>query len=240
MYHAHYSLSAIVATLSNAKPLVVSLMGSDVKEAGILKPIVRFCSKKYWQVTIVKSEDMKNSLGLEYLKIIPNGIDTDLFKPLERESSLRKVKWDPAKHHILFAASRLRPEKNFPLFESAMNRIQQDDIEIHSLEEVDHELMPYYYNASSVIVLLSKHEGSPNVIKEAMACNRPIVATNVGDIKENIETTKGCFIVDPYPEDVANKIKLALEFDQTNGRFNIRHLRSDIIAEKLIEVYNDL
>jgi glycosyltransferase involved in cell wall biosynthesis len=229
-----------VATLASAKPLIVSLMGSDVIEGGVLKPAIRHLAKKYWTSTIVKSNDMKQSLNYDYTLVLPNGVDTTFFKPIDRNISVAKVKWDPNKIHVLFAASKDRPEKNYTLFAKALAKINVTNIEVHTLEDIDHDLMPYYYNASNVIVLLSKHEGSPNVIKEAMACNRPIVATDVGDIKENIDTTEGCFVVNADPIEVADKIIKAITYEQTNGRFKIRHLRSEIISDKLIELYNNI
>ncbi len=90
-------------------------------------------------------------------------------------------------------------------------------------------------------MLTSYNEGSPNVIKEAMACNMPIVSTNVGDVKEVVGKTKGCYITSFEPEDVAEKIKLALEFGKrTIGRDDIKHLESSVIAKKIINVYKSV
>ncbi len=72
--HAHYSISAIVALLAGAKPLVVSLMGSDVKSERYFKLIIKLFNRFSWANIIVKSEDMKNDLGISKVEIIPNGI----------------------------------------------------------------------------------------------------------------------------------------------------------------------
>ena len=93
------------------------------------------------------------------------------------------------------------------------------------------------------MVLTSFHEGSPNVIKEAMACNCPIVATNVGDVEFIIGDTKGCYISDFDANDVAEKIKLALEFGKkTEGRNRIIEfgLDSRSVARKIIRVYKQV
>ena len=95
-------------------------------------------------------------------------------------------------------------------------------------------------NASDVILLTSLWEGSPNVIKEAMACNRPIVSTDVGDVKSIIQDTKGCYISTNNSKDIAKKITLALRFKNTNGRINIDHLKKENIAKKLVNIYSDL
>jgi glycosyltransferase involved in cell wall biosynthesis len=97
-----------------------------------------------------------------------------------------------------------------------------------------------YYNAADVFLLTSQSEGSPNTIKEAMACNCPIVTTNVGDVKTVIGTTKGCYIALHDIRDIADKLKKALYFcSKTTGRERIINLGldSNTIAEKIIKIY---
>jgi teichuronic acid biosynthesis glycosyltransferase TuaC len=92
-----------------------------------------------------------------------------------------------------------------------------------------------------VVLLTSLWEGSPNVIKEAMACNTPIVSTDVGDVKEIIGKTEGCFITSFDPEDVSDKIKKALEFGKrTTGREDIKHLESGVVAKRIIAIYKNV
>jgi glycosyltransferase involved in cell wall biosynthesis len=100
-----------------------------------------------------------------------------------------------------------------------------------------------YMNACDVLVLVSKAEGSPNVIKEAMACNLPIVSTDVGDVTEIIDSTEGCYICDGNPEAVAAQLMNALRLNQrTNGRKRILSLSLDSreIAKRIIGIYEDI
>jgi glycosyltransferase involved in cell wall biosynthesis len=107
--------------------------------------------------------------------------------------------------------------------------------------EINHDLIPYYLNAADVLILTSLWEGSPNVIKEAMACNLPIVSTNVGDVKEVICNTEGCYITTFDAEDVAKKLEKAVQFGQrTNGRIKIAHLDDQVIARKIIGLYKEV
>jgi len=79
------------------------------------------------------------------------------------------------------------------------------------------------------------------VIKEAMACNLPIVSTDVGDVAKVIEGVEGCYLVKPDPEDVADKLFRVLQWRQrTHGRDNIKHLGSGPITQRIIEVYNEI
>lgn len=235
--HAHYSLSAFVAKLGGAKPLVVSLMGSDVKAKGYYKKIIYFLSKYFWKTIIVKSEDMKISLGIENVHIIPNGVNFEKFKPIKKSEALDKTQWNGNKTNILFAANPERQEKNFKLAKDSFDMLDSNTYELKCLVNVPNQDIPYYLNSADVVILTSLWEGSPNVMKEAMACNRPIVATNVGDIQKVIKNTRGCYVTSFDPEEIKNKIEQASKIQITNGRSKIEHLEASIIARKLINIY---
>jgi len=239
--HAHYSDSAIVASLAGAKPLVVSLMGSDVKVNKCYRLILLVFKHLFWVSTIVKSKDMSNSFKNVEVKIIPNGVDFNKFIPMDNYECKQYLGWEVNKQHILFAADRKRPEKNYRLALDAYNMLDKEQVELHSLNAVINEKMPYYYNAADVVLLTSLWEGSPNVIKEAMACNRPIVATDVGDIKNVISFTTGCFICKNNADDIYKKLLIVLnEYRHTSGRKDISHLESSVIAIKLIDLYEEV
>lgn len=237
--HAHYSLSAFVASLAGAKPLVVSLMGSDVKAAGWYKFIIRlFAAFGGWISIIVKSNDMYRSLGIKRAIIIPNGVNMERFKPMSIDDSRKYLGWDPKKKHVLFPANASRPEKDYALAEAAVARIP--NVELHAFENTPNEETPYWYNAADVVLMTSKWEGSPNAIKEAMACSRPIVATNVGDIAERTSGVEGCFVAQSRePQELASLIKKALTCAETKGRERIiaDQLERHVINQKLICLY---
>ncbi|WP_051476073.1 glycosyltransferase family 4 protein [Aquimarina megaterium] len=238
--HAHYSLSAIVVALAGGKPLIVSLMGSDVKASFLLKYLIRIFNFFFWNKIIVKSLDMKTSSGIKTVNVLPNGVDFKKFRPFSRKEALEITQWDSNKRHILFAANPKRKVKNYQLAKSAFELLDHKDIELQSLIDIPNTQMPAYFNAADVIILTSFWEGSPNVIKEAMACNCKIVAVNVGDIKETIRNTPGCFVTGFNKTDIANKIDKALQYPKkTEGRIHISHLDSEVIAPKLISIYKE-
>ncbi len=239
--HAHYSWSAFVASLAGARPLVVSLMGSDIKAKTIFKILIRIFAALSWHTVIVKSHDAWVSLGLKKANIIPNGVDFERFKPIEKDTALEVTKWDKLKKHVLFAANPSREEKNFPLAKKAFDNMNYPNAELHFLSGISNELVPYYYNSSDVVLLTSLWEGSPNVIKEAMACNIPVVATDVGDIKTVIGGIEGCYVSPFDAAKLAIGLKNALVFScRTRGRSSISHLNSASVAQELIRLYKNV
>ena len=245
--HAHYSLSAFVASLAGAKPLVVSLMGSDVKAAGWYKFIIRvFAAFGGWRSIIVKSNDMYRSLGIKRAIIISNGVNMERYRLMDKAECQKRLGWDSQKKHILFPANAVRPEKDFAIAEAAIqitnhqSQITNTRVVLHAYENTPNDETPYWYNAADVVLMTSKWEGSPNAIKEALACSRPIVATNVGDIAERTSGVEGCFVAQSRePQELASLIEKALAFTKTNGRDKIiaDQLDRHIINQRLIEVY---
>ena len=242
--HAHYSLTAFVASLALANPLVVSLMGSDVKKGFVYRQLIHLFAFFFsWKTTIVKSEDMKASLKMGKAMVIPNGVDLRRFCELPQSECQERLEWDTNKKHLLFPADINRPVKNYMLLKQAIELIDDKDIEVHWFNKVPNEETPLWYNAADVVVMTSLWEGSPNAIKESMACNRPVVSTNVGNVKWLLEGTDGCYFTDFTASDCAEKIRTALSFTgRTNGRQRIIDLglSNELVAQHLISIYSDI
>jgi len=239
--HAHYSLSAMTTSLAGAKPLIVSLMGSDVKASPVLSFIIKTFKNIFWKKVIVKSLDMKKASKITDAIIVPNGVDFMKFRPIKREKALEVTQWKADKKHVLFAANPNRKEKNYELAKNAFEAMDDDTVELHALIDIPNELMPFYFNASDAIILTSLWEGSPNVIKEAMACNCKIVAVDVGDIKKVISDTEGCFVSDFNVNTFSGKLKQALKLkSKTNGREKVSYLDASIIAKELTSIYKTI
>jgi len=242
--HSHYSFCGIISSLAAKKiPVVVSLMGSDTYQFNIMKSTIRYFANYRWSKTIVKSEDMKIRLGLNNAIILPNGVDLNLFRPLDKKECRIKLGWEGDKKYILFASNPARPEKNFTLAKQTVVNLNNEKIELKVVYGVDHKLMPIYLNASDVLLLTSKWEGSPNIVKEAMSCNIPVVATEVGDIEFLFGDTEGYYYTDPLPDRLAEKINYILDNDiKPNGLQRIIDLKldSESIADKLIQLYQEV
>jgi len=243
IFHAHYSLSAFVATMAGCRPLIVSLMGSDTKTGRISRTVIQLLSAFFWSRCIVKSGQMRKDSGLRYARVIPNGVNMDLFRPVSKFEAQERLGFASRKNHVLFGSDPDRPEKNYALAAAAVGRLNTNELEIHFLRNIEHEKVPLYLCACDVVLLTSKREGSPNVIKEAMACNCPIVSTDVGGVAWLFGSEPGHFLTTFDPEDVAAKIRAGLGFSQRDGRTRGRKrllvlgLDSKNVAGRIIQVY---
>jgi len=260
--HAHYSLCGFLVWLTiiinNLKyifkesnkiniPLVVSLMGSDIITSKIMLIIISFFSKYIWSATIVKSHRMKNILGDNSVYVIPNGINLNQFNTKDKIYCKNILSYNVNSKIILFGSDPGRPVKNFELAKSSYNMLLEKKhktlfpkIELITLGYISHNQIPIYLNACDVVLLTSMWEGSPNIIKEAMACNIPIVCTDVGDVKWLLDGLEGCYIVSQDPIEIANKLLMALNFNKkTKGRERIIQLGLDSksIAREIVKVY---
>jgi len=247
--HAHYSLTAFVVSLAcigKREPIIVSLMGSDTESSFFEKSLIKLFNLFFWSKVIVKSESMAEKMGISDVNIIPNGINQDVFLPMEINDAKKKLGLNKEIKYILFAANPERYVKNYNLAENACQMLNEPNTVLKVISGINHQEIALYLNAASIVILTSRHEGSPNIIKEAMACNRPIVSTDVGDVRLVIGNTAGCFISKSTKNNFAKNIKKALVFTSNNkktkgvDRINELQLGSKSVANRLIDLYSDV
>lgn len=244
--HAHYSWTAYItgiATMGLKVPMVVSLMGNDILDHWWYPVLARMVAKcKPWKAVIVKSQEMKNRVGMPYANVIPNGVNMEKFHELPQTECQKKLGWDRSKKHVLFPARVEDTRKNWPLANAAV-QMQNSDIELHPFKNTPNDETPIWYNAADAVVLPSFYEGSANALKEAMACNRPVVTTDMGDCRERIEGCEGCYVANTYevPE-FTELLGKALQYEKSGGRERL--LADGIadyqIAERLITIYKNI
>jgi glycosyltransferase involved in cell wall biosynthesis len=197
------------------------------------------------KVIIAKSENIKRKVYRKKATIvIPNGLDMKLFQP---ESDHKKVREELglslSGNYVLFINNPEHEWKNIALAREAFEMAGIKNCSLLTPYPVSQETVAKYYNAADVLLVTSLMEGSSNVIKEAMACNCPIVATNVGDAAWVTKGISGCFITTFEPQDMAEKIRLAIQYSNEKGRTSGRQrildlgLESDTVAKKLVRVY---
>ena len=241
--HCHHALSAIVAILSGLsinKKIIISFQNDPINELGILP--YKFI-KKFTHGWIFKNKSP--FIDNEYCFYLPNGVNTNFFKPISHQRSCLKLGLDPNKIYIIFVSSNIiRNQKRYDRFLSVLKLLKEKydyrNIEEIKLINIKRDLIPYYYNAASVHLLTSDFEGSPNSVKECMACNTPIVSTNVGNVKSLLEEVKGGFVANSFSEkELAYLIKKAIKVKNPNVRERLFQLELDIqsVAIKLNNIY---
>lgn len=257
--HAHYGLSGITALIAKRKEkLVVSFMGDDIVGSNNNKGKITFKSKViakiniliakwFFNYIIVKSPEMfSKAKSIKKMALIPNGVNLERFNVIDREKALAFTNLDSSKHHVLWISDPQRTEKNYRLAEDTFKLLEGQNIHLKVLKNIPNEQLPYYYNAADCLFLTSFHEGSPNVVKEAMACNCPIVSTAVGDVDLLFKNTSGNYLIS-YDKNVAvEQIKNAIKFRQinkySNGREKLISLQYDTssVANKIISIYYEI
>lgn len=240
--HAHFGFTALMCSAAvPERRLIVSLMGSEIYFSKWMRIIFMIFSRFFWAHTIVKTADMSKRLKSKRVSIIPNGVDLDVFFPVDKQTARLKLGLPLNKPVILFPSFPFRKEKNYEFIKRVSEKIDGRVLLNFNFEPP--QMINYYYNAADVVAMASTFEGSPNTVKEAMACNRPIVSTNVGDIAWITEGTEGCFLSGLNEPEYLGKLREALDFafsrGETNGRERIKTagLDSVTVAGKLITLY---
>ncbi len=239
--HAHYVHSGWIARMQAGTPVITTFHSGEFYSGKLEYWLTRLLAPRIDGVILV-SNMLRKFLPGQKAWVIPCGIDTQRFRPIPQAEARARLGLPGDRKLVLFAAAR-RPEKRFDLVERACELLERErpDAELLIVSGQPPERIPLYMNACDVLVLASDKEGSPQVIKEAMACNLPIVSVPVGDVEEVISGTEGCYLCTQDPADIAAKLKQALDRGaRTRGREAVAHLALDKVASRLVEVYQQV
>ena len=238
LVHASYGLTAPAAALQRGKPSVVTLWGSDLM--GVAGPLSKLAVRGVDEV-VVMSTEMAEELGRP-CTIIPHGIDTDRFRPTDRAEARAELGWEDADDvfHVFFPYSPDRPIKDYPRAErivEAAGRRLDADVRLQTVTGVPHEEMPTYYNAADALLLTSEREGSPNSVKEALACNLPVVSTDVGDVAERLRDVDPSIVGRTDEELVDGLVDVLRRGERSNGRVMVDDIDLETQVDRLYRVY---
>jgi glycosyltransferase involved in cell wall biosynthesis len=235
------------------RPLVVSFCGADLLGEPLVGYVRTFISKYgVWSshkaarrahAIVVKSKNLYDVLPHDIdrskVRIIPNGIDLERFKPMERNEARRILGWSMESAIVLFATVRGHVKKRPELAHAAIAKTTCDrPVELRIMQGVPHEQVPLWLNASDALILTSINEGSVNIVKEGLACNLPIVAVDVGDVRERLQGVRLSTIAEPTPEALGLKLgEILQQGERSDGRDHVQDLTITAVAERIKEVY---
>ncbi|MEE8571920.1 MAG: glycosyltransferase family 4 protein, partial [Gemmatimonadota bacterium] len=240
-----------------ATPLVVSFCGSDLlglEDSGVrcrarnaLTRTAGLVAATRARAVTVKSGNLRQALPpflRRKARVVPNGVDTDLFVPMPVESCRSRLGWPQESRIVLFDAGRGRGRatKNIELAQAAISslRERQPDVELEVISDTSRDDVVLMLNAADCLLVTSLHEGSPNIVKEAMACNLPVVSVPCGDVEERLEGASVGGVCARDAAGLARGIESALAAGaRSNGREELlrQGMTVQSIRDRLLEVY---
>lgn len=244
-------MSGLLAVLARIKqPLVATFHGNDINP---IHPKAKFRTNwnqlLSWIVyvfsehSIFVTKELSKRIGAISKKssIIPCQVNLDTFYPIDKLSARQELKLPTDKKLVLFSSSFNNAIKNYQLAKRACDKFE--NLELLELRGFSRSQVNLLLNSCDLALLTSYNEGSTQFIKEAMACNRPVVSTMVGDSSLVFGQIPGCYLTSFNVEDVVSNIAKALDYSQkfcnTDGRRRIIELGldSDTISRKIFMVY---
>jgi len=245
--HIHSALSGIFLLFTPVrKNVIITLHGTE-----ILDPVQYRVSKhvvKRAKYVICVSDEIECIIKKNNTKIktcvVPCAVRDDFFvdNRIKKDSVIR----------IIFPSAKWRTVKNYPLFLEIISQIRlisSHEIQTVELDNKTRDEILDDLNEADLLLMTSFHEGSPQIIKEAMCCNTPIVSSNVGDVQKLLNGVTNCCVIDDYNpksyfdatiEIISNPNNIPLI--RSNGRMKIFELGYDVntVTKKIMNIYHHI
>lgn len=235
--HAHYGLSGLLANLQRKVPVVTTYHGSDINVVEVRRFSKMAMRLSAWNVFVSQRNVELAKIHKKY-SLLPCGIDVDNFVLQNKLDARDALGWDADGKYVLFAGAYDNAVKNAPLAQAAVQLLS--DVHLVELKGYSRQEVATLFYAADALLLTSFTEGSPQVVKEAMACNCPVVTVDVGDVKERLERVYPSAVVERNPQTISDALKSILEQGKrSNGREELLQQRLDNqnVAMKLISIY---
>jgi len=239
LVHANYGLTLPAALAQPSLPVVVTLWGSDL--LGRYGTPIGWLARRA-DAVIVRTAEMAEVVGTA-AHVIPHGVNLRRFRPLPRRDARRAVGWDRDAVHVLFPYPISRDVKDYDRAKRVASSVDERldrPVRLQTLSNVPHGRMPLYYNAADALLLTSKREGSPNSVKEALACNLPVVATAVGDVRDRVRDVDPSHVGTTDQELVDGLEDVIARGPPENGRAAVEPLSLDHMGARLREIYDSV
>ena len=232
LIHAHCGQVGALAVLQRSIPVITTFHGSDVNSSR-MRPISSFASL-FSTYSFFVSDSLMKKLRIKSKKrcIIPCGVNLDVFFPRDKKECKDSLGID--RDYVLFSSAFDNSIKNPELAKAVVAHLPQLDlleIKGRSREEVARLI-----NGAEVLLMTSHSEGSPQIIKEAIACHQRIVTVDVGDVREQLEGIPDCIICEKDETQLVEAIKTLLRKERTHYEVTNR-FDSRVIAKMILNKY---
>ena len=232
LVHAHYgTVTSLLCAVAARVPLVITFRGNDLGDDPDVSLLQSRLGQVLSQVSCLKakriicvSNRLRERLWWRRSRavVIPTGVDLNVFRPQPKEQARALLGWERGERIVIFDEGRAPQRKGSKFLQSAIRVAEQTvgPIRLVILDRsVPPELVPCYLCASDCLALASVFEGSPNIVKEALACNVPVVATDVGDVSERLNEVSPSRVVKRDVVAFANALaEVLLDGRRSNGR----------------------
>lgn len=238
LVHANYGLIGPVALAQPIRPVVLTIWGSEVMGyTRRLDRITRFSARRS-DAVIAPNQTVSDRLECDH-RVVPFGIDFELFEPIPRREARRRLGWDREALIVLFPYDPSRNVKRYDLAEEIVARLSIP-AELRTVSGRDYEEMPTILNASDVLLVTSDRESGPMVVREAAACNVPVVSTDVGFVRETLADVENCYVTDDRQELLAGLEAALRSGGRSDGRAAVREFDIDRQATDILSIYQEL
>lgn len=238
--HAHYGLSGLLANLHRGIPVVTTYHGSDINDCKVLPFSKMAMLLSAWNI-FVSQKNIDIACPKRKYTLLPCGVDLYDLQLIEKQEARKKLGMEMNKKYVLFSGAFDNSVKNAPLAKEMVSLLHNDNVELLELKGYSREEVTLLMCASDAFLMTSFTEGSPQVIKEAMACGCPIVSVDVGDVRERTGGVNGCFVAKTRnPQELAELLQQAMLFQgKTQGRERLLSdgLENENVARQLMEIY---
>ena len=240
LIHAHYGLCGLLCNFQRRVPVVTTYHGSDINDPKVFWLSRKAIRRSRFNV-FVSQKNVDIAKPTNNYALIPCGIDLNDYPLMDKAEARRSMGLDPSRRYVLFAGAYGNSVKNAPLAQETLKRVPEATL--LELKGYSRAQVATLMQAVDALLMTSFTEGSPQVIKEAMACGCPIVSVNVGDVAERVSGIDGCYITARDASSLSEAIHKAFSFDgRTLGRNAIQRdgLTNDHIARRIVDVYKSI
>ena len=251
LIHAHYgTMTSFMAAICTTVPLVITFRGSDLNGCPDVPLWRNHFSRLLSQLSCLRarriicvSEKLRDRLWWckNRAVVIPSGVDLRHFYPRPKVQARSRLNWEQSVPTVIFNLGNTPNAKGLDLVRSSIEFAQQTlgPVRLVVLDgSVPHEDIPWYLCAADCVALASANEGSPNIVKEALACNVPVVSTDVGDVAERLEGVSHSRMAARTVTDFSRAlVEILSERRSSNGREHSQPFDEQAVADAVCAVY---